>query len=66
MQKQVLIDTLLGGKLSNDQQMPLLVVLLETAFPDAVENASGKAGVRMGVSTRRKRRSPRPDKARGR
>ena len=32
VQKQILIDASLGGKLSNDEEMPLLVVLLDPAF----------------------------------
>jgi hypothetical protein len=52
VQKQVLIDASLSGKLSNDEEMPLLVVLLKPAFPDPVEDATGKFGIRMGVSNR--------------
>src|SRR5687768_6370048 len=49
MQKQVLTDFFLGNQLADDQQMPLLVVLLYPGFLDPVEDAPGKTRIGMGV-----------------
>ena len=49
MQQQVLIDASLGDKLSNDEEMPLLVVLLHPTFPTRSKMRRANSGSGMDV-----------------
>jgi len=49
VQKQFFTDTPLIAKLLNNEEMPLLVVLLDPAFLDAVEDATCKSRIAMRV-----------------
>jgi hypothetical protein len=49
VQKQFFTDTPLIAKLLNNEEMLLLVVLLDSAFLDAVEDATCKPRIGMGV-----------------